>query len=124
MSKREDRIREAASLHVKIGQLQRYCELMVELGEVTVTSEIGNLKQRRPWATNGNREMNVSFWAHFNATTPSLASYQNRNFLVWGDERKKKRPKRVLKSRLTSVTEKCLCLSSLVIYRGNLRSYV
>ncbi|KAJ7327361.1 WD repeat-containing protein 17 [Desmophyllum pertusum] len=33
MSKREDRIREAAGLHVKIGQLQRYCELMVELGE-------------------------------------------------------------------------------------------
>ena len=35
MSKREDRIREAANLHAKIGQLQRYCELMVELGEVT-----------------------------------------------------------------------------------------
>ena len=34
MSKKEDRIREAANLHVKIGQLQRYCELMVELGEV------------------------------------------------------------------------------------------
>lgn len=33
MSKKEDRIREAANLHVKIGQLQRYCELMVELGE-------------------------------------------------------------------------------------------
>lgn len=95
MSKREDRIREAASLHVKIGQLQRYCELMVELGEVTATSEIGNLKQRRPWATNGNREMNVSFWAHFNATTPSLASYQNRSFLVLGDERKKKAKKSI-----------------------------
>lgn len=37
MSKREDRIREAASIHAKIGQLQRYCELMVELGEVTAT---------------------------------------------------------------------------------------
>ena len=34
MSKREDRIKEASSLHAKIGQLQRYCELMVELGEV------------------------------------------------------------------------------------------
>lgn len=33
VSKREDRIKEAASLHAKIGQLQRYCELMVELGE-------------------------------------------------------------------------------------------
>ena len=37
MSKREDRIKEAASLHAKIGQLQRYCELMVELGEVRST---------------------------------------------------------------------------------------
>ena len=36
MAKREDRIREAASLQVKIGQLQRYCELMVELGEVNL----------------------------------------------------------------------------------------
>lgn len=35
MTKREERIREAANLHVKTGQLQRYCELMVELGEVT-----------------------------------------------------------------------------------------
>ena len=34
VSKREDRIREASNLHAKIGQLQRYCELMVELGEV------------------------------------------------------------------------------------------
>lgn len=34
MNKKEDRIKEAASLHVKLGQLQRYCELMVELGEV------------------------------------------------------------------------------------------
>ncbi|XP_015769456.1 PREDICTED: WD repeat-containing protein 17-like [Acropora digitifera] len=33
MNKKEDRIKEAASLHVKLGQLQRYCELMVELGE-------------------------------------------------------------------------------------------
>ena len=38
VSKREDRIREASSLHVKIGQLQRYCELMVELGEVRSTT--------------------------------------------------------------------------------------
>ncbi|XP_068702720.1 WD repeat-containing protein 17-like [Montipora foliosa] len=33
MNKKEDRIRGAASLHIKIGQLERYCELMVELGE-------------------------------------------------------------------------------------------
>ena len=37
VSKREDRIKEASSLHAKIGQLQRYCELMVELGEVRGT---------------------------------------------------------------------------------------
>ena len=35
MNKKEDRIRGAASLHIKIGQLERYCELMVELGEVS-----------------------------------------------------------------------------------------
>ena len=43
MSKREDRIREAASLQVKIGQLQRYCELMVELGEVNIRALTTNL---------------------------------------------------------------------------------
>ena len=43
MAKREDRIREAASLQVKIGQLQRYCELMVELGEVNLMALTTNL---------------------------------------------------------------------------------
>ena len=43
MAKREDRIREAASLQVKIGQLQRYCELMVELGEVNHRAPTTNL---------------------------------------------------------------------------------
>ena len=43
MAKREDRIREAASLQVKIGQLQRYCELMVELGEVNLRALTTNL---------------------------------------------------------------------------------
>ena len=43
MAKREDRIREAASLQVKIGQLQRYCELMVELGEVNLRALATNL---------------------------------------------------------------------------------
>ena len=47
VSKREDRIREASSLHAKIGQLQRYCELMVELGEVrSTTSKIISLADR------------------------------------------------------------------------------
>ena len=30
--KREDKLREAALLHLKLGNLQQYCELMVELG--------------------------------------------------------------------------------------------
>ena len=47
VSKREDRIKEAASLHAKIGQLQRYCELMVELGEVCSTkSKINSVTDR------------------------------------------------------------------------------
>lgn len=32
---REDRLREAAKIHIRLGNLQRYCELMVELGEVS-----------------------------------------------------------------------------------------
>ena len=32
---REERLlREAAELHIKLGQIQRYCELMVGVGEV------------------------------------------------------------------------------------------
>ena len=31
---REDHLREAAKLHIRLGNVQRYCELMVELGEV------------------------------------------------------------------------------------------
>jgi hypothetical protein len=31
---KEEQFREAAKLHISIGNLQRYCELMVELGEV------------------------------------------------------------------------------------------
>lgn len=30
---KEDRLRNAALLHLKSGNLQRYCELLVELGE-------------------------------------------------------------------------------------------
>ena len=47
MAKREDRIREAASLQVKIGQLQRYCELMVELGEVNLRTLKPSLHRTR-----------------------------------------------------------------------------
>ena len=31
---REERLREAAVIHLRVGNLQRYCELLVELGEV------------------------------------------------------------------------------------------
>lgn len=30
----EERLKEAAEIHLRLGQIQRYCELMVELGEV------------------------------------------------------------------------------------------
>ncbi|KAJ8298038.1 hypothetical protein KUTeg_024569 [Tegillarca granosa] len=30
---KEDKLREAAKLHIKLGNIQRYCEIMVELGE-------------------------------------------------------------------------------------------
>jgi len=30
---KDERMREAAQLHLKSGNIQRYCELMVELGE-------------------------------------------------------------------------------------------
>ena len=30
---KEDRLREAAEVHLKTGNIQRYCELKVELGE-------------------------------------------------------------------------------------------
>ena len=31
---REERMKEAANIHIKTGNIQRYCELMVELGQV------------------------------------------------------------------------------------------
>lgn len=33
---KEERLKEAADIHLRLGQIQRYCELMVELGQVTV----------------------------------------------------------------------------------------
>lgn len=38
---KEERLKEAADIHLRLGQIQRYCELMVELGQVSVC-----LKQR------------------------------------------------------------------------------
>lgn len=31
---KEERLKEAAEIHLRLGQIQRYCELLVELGEV------------------------------------------------------------------------------------------
>lgn len=31
---KEERLKAAAEIHLRLGQIQRYCELMVELGEV------------------------------------------------------------------------------------------
>lgn len=31
---KEERLKEAAEIHLRLGQIRRYCELMVELGEV------------------------------------------------------------------------------------------
>ena len=31
---RDDRLQEAANLYIRLGNVQRYCELLVELGEV------------------------------------------------------------------------------------------
>jgi hypothetical protein len=33
--KTNDTLKTAANIHVKIGHMQRYCELMVEIGEVS-----------------------------------------------------------------------------------------
>lgn len=33
---KEERLKEAADIHLRLGQTQRYCELMVELGQVCV----------------------------------------------------------------------------------------
>ena len=35
---KEEILREAAEIHLRLGQIQRYCELMVELGEVRCCS--------------------------------------------------------------------------------------
>lgn len=31
---KDERLKNAAEIHIRLGQIQRYCELMVELGEV------------------------------------------------------------------------------------------
>jgi hypothetical protein len=41
--KHEEKLREAASIHIKLGNIQRYCELMVEVGEVSLTVELKGL---------------------------------------------------------------------------------
>ena len=41
--RRNDQLKAAASIHMKIGQIQRYCELMVEVGEVELNNELYKL---------------------------------------------------------------------------------
>lgn len=41
---KEERLKEAAEIHLRLGQIQRYCELMVELGEVKYQTVIENNK--------------------------------------------------------------------------------
>ena len=35
---KDERLREAADIHIRLGSVQRYCELMVELGQVRRSS--------------------------------------------------------------------------------------
>ena len=42
---KEERMKEAANLHIKTGNIQRYCELMVELGQVTLCFSCGLSKE-------------------------------------------------------------------------------
>ena len=35
---KEERLREAADIHIRLGNVQKYCELMVELGQVRTSS--------------------------------------------------------------------------------------
>ena len=50
-------MKEAASLHIKTGNIQRYCELMVEMGQVGVFKHgggIGALTREEPRSAVGN----------------------------------------------------------------------
>ena len=40
MRKKEDRLRDAAQIHLKLGELERYCEIMFELEEVGISSPL------------------------------------------------------------------------------------
>lgn len=40
---KEERLKEAADIHLRLGQTQRYCELMVELGQVCVCVCVNSL---------------------------------------------------------------------------------
>ena len=34
---KEERLKEAADIHVRLGNIQKYCEILLELGEVNTT---------------------------------------------------------------------------------------
>lgn len=40
---KEEQLREAAKIHIRIGNIQRYCELMVDLGEVSTACAKDNV---------------------------------------------------------------------------------
>lgn len=64
---KEKRLKEAAEIHLRLGQIQRYCELMVELGEVSTwtvtvrkyiicnTNIVNNFKGKY-WGKGGKRD--------------------------------------------------------------------
>ncbi|KAL5011845.1 hypothetical protein ScPMuIL_010396 [Solemya velum] len=48
---KEERLREAASIHIKLGNIQRYCELMVELGEWEKALSIAPGVSKKYWTS-------------------------------------------------------------------------
>ncbi|MBZ3885137.1 WD repeat-containing protein 17 [Sciurus carolinensis] len=45
---KEERLKEAAEIHLRLGQIQRYCELMVELGEAACEGNVQDLHVSTP----------------------------------------------------------------------------
>lgn len=44
---KEERLKEAADIHLRLGQIQRYCELMVELGQVQYVCVVPLSKKKK-----------------------------------------------------------------------------
>lgn len=82
MNKKEDRIKEAASLHVKLGQLQRYCELMVELGEWDKALAVAPGVSMSYWRELMERRSNQLMREDDDAAVPYCASLGDAGKLV------------------------------------------